>query len=278
MPDRLALAGPIGRPAAKYFAVLLLALAAGMLPAWPARAQPATVVDIPTRPGVTNRILVIAPDRPRAVALLYAGGHGGLQIAADGRIGWGEGNFVVRTRQLLAEQGVAAAVVDAPSDRQLPPYLNRFRQSAEHALDAAAIIGEMRRRYGVPVWLIGTSRGTQSVAAIGIALLGQPNAPDGLVLTSSILTDPDSRPVPAMALERLRLPVLVVHHEQDGCVHCRYADLPSLTGKLQTPRKEVQTYAGGVSVGDPCEARAHHGFNGLETQVVPAIARWMLGG
>jgi len=172
---------------------------------------------------------------------------------------------------------VAAAVVDAPSDRQQPPYLNRFRQSAEHVQDAASIIADMRRRFAVPVWLVGTSRGTQSVAAIALALLDAPAAPDGLVLTSSILADPAGRPVPAMPLEKLRLPVLVVHHEQDGCAHCRPADLPALTDRLQSSRKQVLTFSGGANVGDPCEARAHHGFNGLETQVVPAIARWMLG-
>jgi len=241
-------------------------------------AQTPQVLDIPTRPGVTNRLLVLAPAKPRAVALLYAGGHGGLQISPEGAIGWGEGNFVVRTRQLFAEQSLAAVVVDAPSDRQQPPHLNRFRQTAEHAQDAAAIIAEMRKRYGLPVWLVGTSRGTQSVAAIAIALADSPNAPDGLVLTSSILTDPAGRPLPAMPLDRLRLPTLVVHHEQDGCAHCRYADLPQLTDKLQMPRKHVLGFTGGSSVGDPCEPRAYHGFNGLEQQVVPAIARWMLGG
>jgi len=254
---------------------LAAACGAGAVPG--ALAQTTQVLDIPTRPGVTNRVLLVAPEKPRAVALLYAGGHGGLQINAEGAIGWGEGNFVVRSRRLFAEQGVAAAVVDAPSDRQQPPYLNRFRQSTEHVQDAAAIIADMRRRFAVPVWLVGTSRGTQSVAAIALALLDAPAAPDGLVLTSSILADPAGRPVPAMPLEKLRLPVLVVHHEQDGCAHCRPADLPALTDKLQSPRRQVLTFSGGANVGDPCEARAHHGFNGLDTQVVPAIARWMLG-
>lgn len=283
MPDLLAEAGRTGgrtggRAGNARLAGLLLATAcAATLPA-AAQAPASEVLDVPTRPGVTNRVLLVAPPAPRAVALLYAGGHGGLQIAADGEIRWGETNFVVRTRRQFADQGLLAVVVDAPSDRQQPPYLNRFRQTAEHAQDAAAVIAELRRRYAVPVWLVGTSRGTQSVASIALALQDQPGGPDGLVLTSSILADPASRALPAMALEKLRLPVLVVHHEQDGCAHCRYADLPQLTDKLQAPRRQVLTFTGGANVGDPCEPRAHHGFNGLEQQVVPAIARWMLGG
>lgn len=276
MQDHRALGRWSGLRASARLGGLLLAFA---LTSGTAAPAPTTqVVDIPTRPGVTNRVLLVAPDRPRAAALLYAGGHGGLQIASDGSMRWGEGNFVVRTRLMFAEQGLAVAVVDAPSDRQQAPYLNRFRQTPEHAQDATAIVAELRKRYAVPVWLIGTSRGTQSVAAIALALAQQPGAPDGLVLTASILTDPGGRPLPAMPLQELRLPVLVVHHEQDGCARCRYADLPLLTDKLQAPRRQVLSFTGGTSLGDPCEARAYHGFNGLEDQVVTAIARWIIGG
>jgi hypothetical protein len=255
---------------------LALALFLGAGPAAAAQ-NTQQVLDIPTRPGVTNRVLLIAPEKPRAVAMLYAGGHGGLQISDNGSFGWGEGNFVVRTRGLFVERGVAAAVVDSPSDRQQQPFLNRYRQTPEHAQDAAAIITDLRKRFSAPVWLIGTSRGTQSVAAIALSLLDTAAAPDGLVLTSSILSDPRGKPVPAMPLEKLRLPVLVVHHEQDGCEHCRSADLPALIEKLQTPRKQLLTFTGGASEGDPCEPRSHHGFNGLDAQVVTAITRWMLG-
>lgn len=266
-------------PLSAWLAVLVRAVGLLLAVAVPAvSAQSVQVVDVATRSGVTNRLLLVVPEQPRAVALLYAGGHGGLQIGADGAIGWGEGNFVVRARRLFAEQGVVAVVVDAPSDRQQSPYLNRFRQTAEHAQDAAAIIADVRKRFALPVWLVGTSRGTQSVAAIALALPDPPAGPDGLVLTSSMLTDPAGRPLPAMPLEKLRLPVLVVHHEQDGCPHCRFADLPLLADKLQASRRQVLTFTGGANLGDPCEPRAHHGFNGLDQQVVPAIARWMLGG
>ena len=33
---------------------------------------------------------------------------------------------------------------------------------------------------------------------------------------------------------------------------------------------------GGVSVGRPCEAYAHHGFNGIEKATVDRIVAWML--
>ena len=61
------------------------------------------VVDIPTRPGVTQRMLVLTPPEPKAAVVLLPGGHGGLQIFANGSMKWGDGNFLVRTRQLFAE-------------------------------------------------------------------------------------------------------------------------------------------------------------------------------
>ena len=55
------------------------------------------------------------------------------------------------------------------------------------------------------------------------------------------------------------------------------ADLPKLMDKLTgAPRKELLTFEGGRSQGDPCQALAYHGFNGLEAEVVQRIAGWIV--
>jgi pimeloyl-ACP methyl ester carboxylesterase len=255
----------------RWLAALLLSSAAAV------SAQVSEqVVDLPTRPGVTQRLLVLAPPQPRAAVVLFAGGHGGLQIQADGTLRWGAGNFLVRARQRFAAQGLLVAVIDAPSDRQAPPFLGGFRQRPEHAADAQAVIAWLRSRARKPVWLVGTSRGTQSAGWLATELNGA-DGPDGIVLTATILSDDRGRPVPAMPLERIRVPVLVVHHEQDGCRHCAYADLPPLMERLaHVPKRELIAFRGGENIGDPCEARAYHGFNGIEDEVVARIAAWML--
>lgn len=253
-------------------------IAAGLLAllAQASAQTPPRVVDIPTRPGVSLRMVVIAPAAPKAAVVLIAGGHGGLQISADGQFKWGGGNFVVRTRGLFADQGLMVAVIDAPSDRQSPPYLGGFRQRAEHVADLKAVIAWLREQSKAPVWLVGTSRGTQSAAWAATELAGA-DGPDGIVLSSTILVDANSRPVLAMPLEKIRVPVLVVHHEQDGCAHCAFANVPALMDKLtNAPRKALLAFKGGQSKGDPCEAMAHHGFNGLERDVVQQTAAWML--
>ena len=241
-----------------------------------ANAQPAAqVVDIPTRSGVTQRFLYLAPPGAKAAVILFAGGHGGLQIADNGRPAWGNNNFLVRTRQLFADQGLTVALIDAPSDRSREPFLGGFRQRPDHAADVKAVIAWLKQKSPQPVWLVGTSRGTQSAGYVATQLAGD-GGPDGIVLTSAILTDPRSRPVPALPIDKLKIPVLVVHHEQDGCSHCLFGDMPRLMDKLAAnPRKELMTFTGGANTGDPCEAMAYHGFNGLEKDVVARIAEWI---
>lgn len=258
---------------------MVLAGQAALQPALAQSAAAPRVVDIPTRPGVTQRFVYIAPSGPpKAAVILMAGGHGGLQITDGGGFGWGGGNFLVRTRQQFADAGLAVAVIDAPSDNQSPPYLSGNRQRPEHRADVLAVIAWLKQQSRVPVWLVGTSRGTQSAAYVATEATPAQGGPDGLVLTSTILTDPKGRAVPKMPLEKLAIPVLVVHHESDGCKVCAFSDMPLLMDKLanKTPKAELISVSGGQSRGDPCEAMAYHGFNGIEAEVVGKISRWVI--
>lgn len=253
----------------KTFAFLLMTASAAL-------AQSPQVVDVPSRPGVTQRILVITPEKPKAAVVLFAGGDGGLTLEADGRIPKLSGNFLVRSRQLFVDQGLTTVVIDAPSDKQSYPFLSGYRQTDDHVADVKAVIAWLRQQAKIPVWLIGTSRGTQSVGHVATRLPATDGGPDGIVLTSTVVSDPRSRAVPEMALERIRIPVLVAHHREDSCRVCRFSDVPQLMERLATPpRKELLVFEGGISVGDPCEARAYHGFNGIEREVVQRITAWI---
>jgi hypothetical protein len=80
-----------------------------------------------------------------------------------------------------------------------------------------------------------------------------------------------------MPVEKLRIPVLLVHHEQDGCRHCAFRDIPALMNKLgDAPRKKLLSFSGGEDRGDPCEAAGYHGFNGIEGEVIAQTASWIL--
>src|SRR3984893_1422204 len=162
------------------------------------------VIDVPTRPGITERFILIAPDDPRATVVLFAGDDGGLLIAPDGTLGNGSlaSNFLVRSRRLFADQRLMVAVVDAPSDRQSLAATMRealrgsfgFRQTSAHVADIKAVIAWLRQKANVPVWLVGTSRGTQSAAYIATQLAPRDGGPDGLVAEGAILCGPSGGP------------------------------------------------------------------------------------
>jgi hypothetical protein len=250
----------------RLFALLALLPAAAL-------ASEVSVKDIPTRAGVTQRVLLIKPEKPVASVVLFAGGSGLVAIGADGRPGRG-GNFLVRSREHFAREQLLVAVVDAPSDRIDGPALDFFRQSAEHAHDIAQVIALLRLEAKVPVWLVGTSRGTTSVANVAIRL--RENGPDGVVFTASMV-GADRERLPAMAIDTIRVPVLVVHHEEDQCKYCLYSDVPGLmTGLKGAPKLELIAFKGGGPVrGDPCLAFHYHGFVGIEEQLVRRIADWI---
>ncbi len=258
------------RALARALAALLLFACAGAL------AQSPRVVDIPTRPGVTQRFLHLAPPAPKGSLILFAGGHGGLRIDDRGEFGWGRGNFLVRSRELFVRQGYAVAVIDAPSDMA---ELGNARLTADHVTDVKAVLAWLRARTPGPAWLVGTSRGTQSAAWVAVHAPRAQGGPDGIVLTSTILTDHRSLPVPRMDLDRIAVPVLVVHHKDDACRACPYSEAPALVARLTgAPRRELVAFEGGTDRGDPCEARAYHGFNGIEAAVVERIAAWIGAG
>jgi pimeloyl-ACP methyl ester carboxylesterase len=240
-----------------------------------AQASTPQTVDLPSRPGVMQRVLVIKPDKPLAAVVLFAGGNGNIQVQDDGSVARG-GNFLVRSREMFAAEGLLTVVIDVPSDRQTHPYLSGNRQTAAHVADIKAVIGWLRGQADIPVWLVGTSRGTQSVAYAATQLPREEGGPDGIVLTATMLTDRDSRAVPEMDLDRLRVPVLVVHHRNDACRHCLLRDMPRLMDRLNTPpRRELIVVEGGETTGDSCGSRAYHGFYGIENEVIKRIAAWI---
>jgi pimeloyl-ACP methyl ester carboxylesterase len=240
----------------------------------PRDARAVELRTVPTRAGVTETFLLVTPPTPPAASvILFAGGHGGLALSPRG-IGWGGGNFLVRTRERFAAHGLLVAVLDAPSDRR---DLTGFRTSAQHAADVKAVIAALRATAAVPVWLVGTSMG--SVSAANAAARLQEDGPDGLVLSSSVTRTSrmTTESLGMVKLERITVPTLIVHHREDACLVTPFADATLMVKELaRAPRRELIGFAGGEPArSDPCEAMSAHGYLGLEAEVVTAIADWI---
>src|SRR5262245_46618017 len=246
----------------------IVMLAATLAGGGAARAD--ELITLPTRPGVT----VSYWHRPRANAtatlVLLPGGAGGIGLR-DGRPQ--SGNFLVRSRDLFAAEGFNVAIVGRPSD--VADMTTDFRASAAHVEDLRVVVDDLRRRAEVPLWLVGTSRGTVSATAAAIAI-GPPQLA-GVVLTSSITAFKLPGAVPTQRLADVRLPVLVLHHERDACPSCAPHEVKwILSGLTQAPVKKLVWASGGDGArGDPCEAFHWHGYVGMEAQAVQWIASWV---
>jgi hypothetical protein len=66
-------------------------------------------------------------------------------------------------------------------------------------------------------------------------------------------------------------PTLVIHHRDDACRFTQPAGVAPFIA-WSAGRARAVWLSGGNSVGDPCEARAYHGFNGLDQEVVTLAA------
>lgn len=226
-------------------AVCTAALAAALL-AGCAGARADESVDL----GGGKGVLIRPTGKPRASLILMPGGDGRVNVGAAGSFSGTLGNQLTRTRQAYVAAGFAVLLVDADADLS----------------KAVATMAAIKR----PVTVVGTSRGTQR-AARGIAAGARP---DGLVLTSGFLSDAsgDSDNVMNILGSPAALPrTLVVHHRQDACKKTLPAGVEPFQ-KWAGSKARVVWLSGGVSDGNPCEARAHHGFNGIDGQVVSAVS------
>lgn len=257
-------------------------LLAGVAIAAPAAALE-VVVDIPTR-GNMMPVLVDAPDNAKAAVVLLAGGAGRLDITPAGRIGSLGGNQLVRTRSAYARAGFIAATPDLPGDFKRPDggVRDAYRWSPEHAADLGALV-EYLRRQAPKVYLVGTSRAALSVGNAAARLSG-PQAPDAIVITSGMLMQTDARQpsVQRMVkpLEAITMPVLLVAHENDACPYTPAGANAAFIALLTAETKvDLVMLKGGTPdrKGEECEAAGHHGFAGLDSQVVQTITGWLKG-
>jgi hypothetical protein len=233
------------------------------------------------------------PIRTTAVLMLLVGGNGRIGLA-PGFTNIGSPNFLARTRVHFAAQGFVVAVVDTASDflahthaagsdaagfehgsgligHRLPHELH----GNLYVQDLQAVMGDLRTRYPeLPLWAVGTSRGTVSAA---VAATAAASPPDGLVLTSS-LTGPDRfGDLSEVSLEAIRSPVLIVTHKEDGCATTRPEDSRALRRRFTaSARVQVLTFEGGSApLSDPCDPYDAHGYFGVEQKVIDEIAKWM---
>ena len=229
-----------------------------------------TLFKVPTREGVTTTLFWESAPDAKATVLLFPGGAGGFgKVEAGKATGL---NFLVRSEPYFIANGFNVAIFGRPSDSQDLDYADRISDS--HMADVRKVLEFVKRKADVPVWIVGTSRGTISAAAAAINLPGEMA---GVVLTSSVVSYKKPGAVPKQDLDRIKVPVLVLHHAKDACPLCQPFEVPAiLRGLKNAPIKKEIMVSGGVNpTGNVCEALHWHGFIGMEHEAVDLIADWI---
>lgn len=242
----------------------------------------ATRAPVTGPPPVTQSFIATAPPSPTAVVILLAGGTGEIQLNAnppDGTLDVNSSNFLVRSRWLFAGQNLYVITLDAASDFYLlSGGLTGQQGSSQHMADIWQVIAWARSTVpGVPVWVVGTSRGT---AGAFVAALYSPGSggPDGLVFASPVTATPDPDSVLSANLSAITVPVLIINNTDDMCT----GTLPSSDSAVQTaltrsPQVSIELVTGDsfTALTDECNALSPHGFFGIEPHTIKKIAHWI---
>ena len=290
MIERNAVASPTSRAGLLAMAMALLAVA--MAPA--AAQEPCgEVVTLKTHGGATQAYSLAlppasAPQEGRAALVLLPGAGGYVALDAMGCATRLKGNVLVRSLGHFHAAGFATALVDAPTGHRGEDGLGDFRLAEGHAEDIGKVIVNVRQRTGLPVWLVGSSRGAISAASAASRLNG-PSAPDGLVLSSPVTAGRvggrkawTAQTVLSVRLEAIRTPVLVVVHAADACIRSPPGLASRIAARTKADREQTVTVTGGIGKGGAslaaCSGRSHHGFLDQEAEVVAGIAKFIRGG
>ena len=247
------------------------------------RVPEGEVVTVNSRGDVTLEVLMTHPKHAKAILVMLEGGGGHIRLRETAfgirvqRSKAGRG-FLVRARFSLARNGIATALVDAPSDNfARQGVLQRgFLRSQEHMEDISAVIRHVRNKTGLPVWLAGVSIGSIRASLYPI---GGYEPIDGLVLASAP-TNP-SRGIGIdkfVSLSRLRIPFLIVGHAKDECPGTPAEGAQKIVEvAVNAVDRRVMIFDGGENEGNHvCKPFTPHTFYGIEDEVGAAIANYMM--
>jgi len=223
---------------------------------------------INTREGVTISFIQNTPSNDiKAAAILFTGGDGKIGIDVENKT-VSTRNFLVRTRSLFSKNGFLTLTPDLPSDMD---SLKNDRGNTDHLTDISFLVKQIRKQTSKPIWLVGTSRGSITVSYHAAALDIQ-----GVVLTATVSTGKHDT-VFSGYLEKIKVPALIVHHEDDGCSASPAMYVKEIMDALNnSPKKKILWFQGGErGDGRDCGPISPHGFLGIEDKVIGTMSDWM---
>ena len=194
----------------------------------------------------------IGPN-PAYLLILFPGGTGMVNPRLEaGKLVYGfKGNFLLRARSLIVDDAFATVTTN----------------STQVETRIQAIIDDLRSRYpAAQIYLMGTSNGTYDSMSLAPYLSDKIA---GEIHSSSL------RRIAGFDARSFKNRHLIVHHRSDACRSTPYTAAQASHERYGT---DLITMEGGISVGDPCEPFAHHGYNGIEMETIAAVKAWIKQG
>jgi len=209
------------------------------------------VTTTPTNGGETvTYILNRRETQPEYVLILFPGGNGIVNPRMEnGQLVYEKkGNFLLRAREYWVDDEFATATTN----------------STQVEWRIQAVIDDLKARVPTArVYLVGTSRGTYDTLSLADYLSDK--------IAGEIHTSSLSR-IASFDASKYKNRHLAVHHKLDSCRVTPFAAAKSSHARYGN---DFIAMEGGISVGDPCEAYAYHGYNGIERETVAAIKAWI---
>lgn len=186
---------------------------------------------------------------PKYLLILFPGGSGEVNPKmVEGKLTYkAKGNFLLRARKFLVDEEFATVATN----------------SSQSKTRIQAVIDDLKNRFpAVQIYLMGTSKGTYDTMELAEYLSDKIA---GEIHTSSM------KGISFLDARKYRNRQLIVHHLKDNCLVTPYSSAKAAHDKYGT---DLLVMEGGISVGDVCEAFAHHGYNGIEKETAEAIKKW----
>ena len=210
--------------------------------------------------------LVNSGPLSRTAFILFPGGDGADHVTVEGGRVKLSKNFLVSTAETYVKNGFTTVIVNS-----YQAMTDNYRVSTDHAKHIQVILDALTSRGVERFYLVGTSRGTLSVASLATKL-SDPHL-KGIILTSSMAS------IARLDLPRIKVPVLFVHHVDDKCHHTPHReakDISRLVSKSTTV-SFVDVTGGLPPQTGPCQALSPHGFFGVEGIATQAMINWARG-
>ncbi len=166
-------------------------------------------------------------------------------------------------------------IFDSPADLPIVKSWSGARASTDHLSRVEDVVRYYKEKFGKPVWVMGHSMGSVSITEL-YKRLQDKRSEDlvvGLIWSGGISGT-------SFNYETTKLPVLVLHHENDECV----STTPSNAKRVHTKLSEagntatelvfIKTGTRSPGSGDPCRS-GYHMYFGAGAEVAKVLDQFM---